>query len=118
MAGLLTPPDILNLPEYRVLQVDDSGPDYHIRAETIAPPAACIHCCGSDMVRYGHREQLIHDLPIHGKRVGISIDTRRYRCKDCRKTFYEPLPAVDEKRRMTTRLVNWLGEHSARKTFT
>lgn len=110
--------DILNLPEYRVLQVDDSGPDYHIRAETITPLTACIHCGATSFVRYGHREQLIHDLPIHGKRVGISIDTRRYRCKDCRKTFYEPLPAVDEKRRMTTRLVNWLGEHSARKTFT
>ena len=114
---MATPPDILNLPEFRVLQVDDSGPDYHIRAETIAPPAACIHCGAASFVRYGHREQLIHDLPSHGKRVGISIDTRRYRCKDCRKTFYEPLPAVDEKRRMTTRLVNWLGEHSARKTF-
>ena len=110
-------PDILNLPEYRVLQVDDSGPDYHILAETIAPPVVCIHCGAASLVRYGHREQLIHDLPIHGKRVGISVDTRRYRCKDCRKTFYEPLPAVDERRRMTTRLVNWLGEHSARKTF-
>lgn len=111
------PPDILNLPEYRVLQVDDSGPDYHLRAKTISPPTACIHCGSADMVRYGHREQLIHDLPIHGKRVGIGIDTRRYRCKDCGKTFYEPLPAVDEKRRMTTRLVDWLGEHSARRTF-
>ena len=112
------PSDILNLPEYRVLQVDDSGPDYHIRAETISPPTACIHCVTTSLVGYGHREQLIHDLPIHGKRVGINVDTRRYRCKGCRKTFYESLPAVDEKRRMTTRLVNWLGEHSARKTFT
>jgi transposase len=60
---------------------------------------------------------LIHDLPIHGRRVGITINTRRYRCKHCCKTFYEPLPAVDEKRRMTTRLVKWLGEHSARQTF-
>ncbi|MGE4271091.1 MAG: ISL3 family transposase [Acidithiobacillus sp.] len=110
--------DILNLPGYRVLHVDDSGPDYHIRAETIAPPATCIHCGATALVRYGRREQLIHDLPIHGKRVGISVDTRRYRCKGCRKTFYEPLPAMDEKRRMTTRLANWLGEHSARKTFT
>ena len=111
------PPDILNLPEYRALQVDDSGPDYHIRAEAIIPPAVCIHCGAASLVRYGHREQLIHDLPIHGKRVGISIDTRRYRCKNCSKTFYEHLPAVDEKRRMTTRLVNWLGEQSTRKTF-
>ena len=115
--GPLTPPNILNLPEYRVLQVDDTGPDYHIRAETILPPTTCNHCGATSLVGYGHREQLIHDLPIHGKRVGINIDTRRYRCKDCRKTFYESLPAVDEKRRMTTRLVNWLGEHSARRTF-
>ena len=118
MHGQSTPADILNLPEYRALQVDDSGPDYHIRAETIVSPDACIHCGAASLVRYGHREQLIHDLPIHGKCVGISVDTRRYRCKTCRKTFYEPLPAVDEKRRMTNRLVNWLGEHSARKTFT
>lgn len=109
--------DILNLSEYCVLQVEDSGPDYLIRAQTINPPTTCIHCGDTSLVGYGHREQLIHDLPIHGKRVGIGIDTRRYRCKGCRKTFYEPLPAVDERRRMTTRLVRWLGEHSVRKTF-
>ena len=39
----------------------------------------------------------VKDLPMHAKRVGIYVDTRRYRCHACRKTFYEVLPDVNAK---------------------
>jgi hypothetical protein len=45
---------------------------------------------------------------MHGRRVGLYIDTRRYRCRDWGITFYEPLPGLDEKRLMTKRLVQWM----------
>ena len=35
---------------------------------------------------------MVKDLPMHGKRVGIYVNTRRYRCRECNKTFYEPCP--------------------------
>ena len=110
-------PDLLNLSSYRVLQVEDADGDYQIKAETLSPPGRCVHCGSIDLVGFGRREQWIRDLPIHGKRVGIAVDTRRFRCKSCGRTFYEPLPAVDDKRLMTTRLKRWLEKKSLRHPF-
>ncbi len=109
--------DILNLPSYRVLQVEGADGDYQIKAETISPPDRCVHCGSGPLVGFGRREQWIRDLPIHGKRVGIAVNTRRFRCKSCGRTFYEPLPAVDDKRLMTTRLKTWLEKKSLRHPF-
>lgn len=54
---------------------------------------------------------------MHGKRVGIYVDTRRFQCLHCNKTFYELLPDVDEKRKMTSRLVQWVGKQAISRTF-
>jgi transposase-like protein len=54
---------------------------------------------------------------MHGKRVGIYVDTRRYKCRACGKTFYERLPDADGKRAMTNRLVQWLGVQSIKRPF-
>nr|EES51842.1 MAG: transposase [Leptospirillum ferrodiazotrophum] len=110
-------PDLLNLSSDRVLQVEDADGDDQIKAETLSPPGRCVHCGSIDLVGFGRREQWIRDLPIHGKRVGIAVDTRRFRCKSCGRTFYEPLPAVDDKRLMTTRLKTWLEKKSLRPPF-
>ena len=104
--------DILNLPSYRVLQVEDTDEDYHIKIETVSPPECCIHCGSNALVGFGRREHWIRDLPIHGRRVGLSVDTWRFRCKSCGKTFYEPLPNVDSKRSLTVRLKTWLEKRS------
>jgi len=54
---------------------------------------------------------------MHGRRVGLYIDTRRYQCRTCNKTFYEALPEVDERRSMTRRLTVWMGKQAIRRTF-
>ena len=110
-------PDLLNLSSYRLLKVEDADGDYQITAETLSPPDRCAHCGSGPLVGFGRREQWIRDLPIHGKRVGITIDTRRFRCKSCGRTFYERLPALDDKRLMTTRLKTWLEQKSLRHPF-
>jgi hypothetical protein len=38
------PANILNLPEYTVLAVDQTEHDYHIRAETKYAPVRCPDC--------------------------------------------------------------------------
>ncbi len=111
------PANLLNLSAYRVLHVETNDHDYHIDAETIAPPTACPHCQASAIQGFGRREQMVKDLPMHGKRVGVYVTTRRYRCKACRKTFYEALPDVDDKRLMTRRLVDWIGRQAIKRTF-
>lgn len=111
------PANILNLSAYHVTRVDQGDHDYHVKAEIKAPLKECMHCRSNSIVGFGRREQLVRDLPSHGKRVGIYVDTRRFRCRVCSKTFYEPLPAVDARRPMTSRLIKWVGKQAIKRTF-
>lgn len=112
------PANILNLSTYEVTHIDENEHDYHVTAAVKALPIACVHCHSTNIRGFGRREQLIRDLPMHGKRVGVYVDTRRYQCQSCNKTFYAPLPDIDEKRKMTKRLVEWIGKQAITRTFT
>lgn len=111
------PTNILNLPSYIVLAVDQNDHDYHIKVEIKQPPSNCPLCHSDNLVGFGRREQMLKDLPMHGRRVGIYLNTRRMQCRGCNKTFSEPLPEVDERRAMTKRLVDWIGKQSVKRTF-
>lgn len=111
------PANILHLPAYVVTNLVENEHDYHIDAEAKQHPTTCQNCGSPDIVGFGRNEQLVRDLTIHGKRVGIYVDTRRYQCRACKKTFYERLPDVDGKRMMTSRLVKWMGEQSIKRPF-
>ena len=111
------PANILNLAAYAVTGIEENEYDYHIRAEALKPPIACPHCQSDNLVGFGRREQRVRDLPMHGRRVGLYVDTRRYQCRACSKTFYEALPEVDEKRLMTQRLTAWIGKQAIKRTF-
>lgn len=111
------PANILNLPAYAVIALEHNDHDYHIDAEVKQPPVECPMCHSSNLVGFGRREQMVKDLPIHGKRVGIYVSTRRMQCRACNKTFSEVLPEVDERRSMTKRLVDWIGKTAVKRTF-
>lgn len=111
------PANILNLPAYTVTAVDENEHDYHINAEVKAPPVECPMCHSTNLVGFGRREQLVKDLPMHGRRVGIYVSTRRMQCRGCNKTFSESLPEVDEHRTMTRRLIEWIGKQAVKRTF-
>lgn len=112
------PANILNLVDYTVLSVENTDHDYHIKAETKTIPNQCPTCNSKSIVSFGRREQLIKDLPMHGRRVGIYVSTRRMKCTSCTKTFSEVLPDVDDKRAMTKRLLEWIGKQAIKRTFT
>ncbi|WP_146038933.1 ISL3 family transposase [Sulfobacillus sp. hq2] len=107
----------MNLPRYTITAFEETDDAYHVAAEIPERPAACPHCAHGGFVRFGHREQWIRDLPMHGKRVRLYLRTRRFRCKSCHRTFYETLPDVNDKRLMTQRLVTWLGPQAMRRPF-
>lgn len=109
--------NLLNLPDFKVQRVEESDHDYHVYAEASNPPGGCNACGSVRVIGHGRNEQVIRDLPTHGKRLAIYVDTRRWRCQDCGKTFMETLPAVNTKREMTDRLVKWIGQQSLRRTF-
>lgn len=111
------PANILNLPDYKVVRVEENDHDYHITAEVSNPPTVCVDCGSDRLIGHGRNERVIRDMPTHGKRTAIYVDTRRWRCVDCGKTFMETLPAVNAKREMTERLTRWIGQQSLKRTF-
>lgn len=109
--------NILNWPDYNVSQVNESEHDYQVYAEQKYPPPFCIHCHTSNIVGFGKRTEILMDTPMHGKRVGIHLNRKRYKCQSCNKTFYEPVSRKDDKRRMTKRLIEYIERESQKRTF-
>lgn len=107
----------LNLPQYRVLKVDEDEHDYHVYAEVAQPVKVCRHCGSIKVVKWGGAELVFRDLPAQGKRVSLYVRTQRLRCEDCERTAFEPLPALADGRRMTRRLVAWIGVQSLKRVF-
>lgn len=111
--------NILNWPHWEVIRVEEVGPDYRIVARPLTPPTACIFCGTIGQLRpYGARAQRFMDLPVHAKRTGILVERRRFDCQACGKTFIEPLADMDEKHRMTKRLLQFVRAEGFRRTFT
>lgn len=108
--------DFLHLPALSTQAVHDLGDHYHVEAVGSVTPTVCLYCFGL-LHRHGSQKQTYMDCPSHGKRVLIGIERKRYRCKECRKTLFEPLPDIDPKRQATTRLIRYIESHCLRKTF-
>ena len=111
------PANILNLPSYTVTALQENDHDYHIDAVATDRLECCPHCQSNNLVSFDRREQMVKDLPMQGKRVGLYVETKRFQCRSCDKTFYESLPDVDEKRMMTSRLTTWVGKQAIKHTF-
>lgn len=110
--------NLLNLPGYTVTAVQEAEHDYHVTAEVSNPPSICSACRSDRLIGHGRTDQVIRDLPTHGKRMAIYVAPRRWRCQACGKTVTELLPGVNAKREMTDRLVTWIGQQSLKRTFT
>lgn len=111
----------LNLPGWDVTDVKQGKHDYVVQARYTPEPKDCPHCnqggLFGSLYRHGGSEQLVMDLPSHGKRVGIKLYRRRYRCKNCLRTFPQPIPDVEEGKQMTRRLVRYIEQESIRRPF-
>lgn len=112
--------DMLNLPNLQIKDMKEFEDDYRFLVESISPPPS--HCpkCGTvpNLYKHGTKEQLFFDLPMHAKRVGLTIKRQRYKCRECEGTFFEELPNIDESRSVTIRLIDWIQQASLEKTFT
>jgi transposase len=114
--------NILNLPGWTVTDVKTGANDYRVEATYDTEPTACPHCASQGRMfgaiyRHGGKAQLIMDLPAHGKRMGVNLYRKRYRCRDCLRTFPQPLPDVEDRSSMTRRLVAYIEKESIRRTF-
>jgi transposase len=110
--------NILGWTHWRILSVKEHEHDYQITAEQEAVNLCCPHCSSSRLYRHEIKHQLFMDIPIRGRRTGIQVVRKRYRCRDCNRTFFEPLNDMNEHHFMTKRLVLYIAQEALRKTFT
>lgn len=109
--------DFLDLPSLEQQSVQEDMDDYQVEASRKESPLSCPQCSGHCLVGYGRKRQLFMDTPVGGKRVGIWVDRRRFRCKTCDRTFMEPLPDMDDHRQATSRLIRFIERQSLTRTF-
>ncbi len=109
--------NILNLPNWNIIEVKESPHDYHITAKYLPQPNICVWCNSPEFYKFGMKKQVFMDLPHHGKRTGIAVHRQRFRCRACERTFSEPLPDMDEQCTATKRLVAYIERESLTKTF-
>src|SRR5699024_5700450 len=112
--------NMLNLPNFRILDMKESEYDYRFLVESTAlSPSHCPKCGTiANLYKHGKKQQLFFDMPMHAKRVGIYVNRQRYKCRDCNETFFENLAEMDVNRTVTNRLIDWIQEESLEKPFT
>lgn len=92
-------------PEWTVLAVREVGDDvYEVDATYGVAPDSCLKC-GVVGQLYKHGTKVIRyvDAPVHGRQTFVNVKRARYRCRECQATFMQPLPDMDDDRRMTVR---------------
>ncbi len=112
--------DLLGLSDIYILTKHEHGEDICLEVETKEGQKPSCHSCAQDdqVYRHGTRQQLVMDLPMHNKRVGLKLTRRRWRCKACKTTFFQPLEWLDDTRRMTRRLVEFIQGEALLRPFT
>ncbi len=111
------PNDILNLPHVLAVGVEQLETHYVVSAVGGVEPTACPHCGSEALHRHGTKLQSFMDTPMHGKRVELSFERKRFRCTACGKTLLDSLPSMDSKRQMTSRLVTYIEQRCIQSTF-
>lgn len=109
--------NILNLPDWNVLKVEETEHDYVVTAEPKKQVTACHHCLSKDLRRFGKKKPFFLHLPAHGKRVGIRAEIQRYKCASCGKILQQPATDIDETRNATVPLLRFIEKQSMEKTF-
>lgn len=112
--------DILNLPKWDVTELEEGHDEYTIKARYTVLPTVCLSCgvINPRLHRYGTKQQPFRDLPIHGKKVRLLVQRKKWKCLECSRTFFEQLSDLDDHHRSTKRLVGWVQQKALERTFT
>lgn len=111
--------NLIGLNGWNTLPHKENAHDILIPAEYPVIPTVCVRCgiVEPSLKRHGIQRQRFMDTPMAGKRVGLVVKRQRYKCLECGGTFFQPLPDVDDKRRMTRRLLEYVQQRSLERTF-
>lgn len=107
----------ITIPGLQILDVAEMPHVYQVCAQATPAPLSCPYCRAADPLRFGTMTNQCTDLPRHGKAVVIRLLRQRYRCRQCRRTFLEPVAPVDARHRATTRLIAYIQRAALTRTF-
>lgn len=117
-------PNILNLPAWEILEVQQVDDGQAVKCEFTRHPYTCPHCgvVAPRVTVHQYHDQIFNDVPHHGMRTALVVHRRRYKCLECSKdgrvrVFLQELDDMDETHKATKRLVSWIAEESLRESF-
>lgn len=112
--------NILGFTSVEVDHVEEQDGNRLVIARHIEEPRTCPKCGTYEarLYRHGTQDQVIMDTPAQGQRVGIRLTRQRWRCRECGGTFWGDYEIIDETKRMTVRLRQFIERESLRRTFT
>lgn len=89
-----------------------------IDAEFTALPESCPKC-GVVGRLYGHGPKTVfyRDAPAFGKQIKLKVAVKRFKCRECGKTFMQPLPDMHPNRQLTMRCVEHLREQCVTRSY-
>ena len=101
----------LGLPQTGVIsqEISPEGPLRVVVGRT-TEQETCPRCGQVATKRHDARRRVKADAPIGGRAVTLVVVRRRFRCFTCRRPFSEPEPICGERRRLTCRLREQLGQ--------
>jgi hypothetical protein len=108
---------LLNLEGWQLIVSKEDEHDVVIYAVTTAKPEQCSSCGApaSKLKLWGYTKlAFFYDSPIRAKRTRLYYRAQRFRCsnildgRECEHTTRQPLPEIDENRRATCRLVQYI----------
>ncbi len=108
----------LNLPEFKIISIEENGDDVLFNVEPINPNTNCPECGSSDTVLYGSYNRFVRDLNSFEKRVAIRIFSSKHKCKNCGHHFVEEYKSIESQRRITKRLKEKIRKDALHRKFT
>lgn len=76
---------------------------YLWEVEKLRSEQACLRCGSVNTVRAGKCTTFVREEPVRQVSLWLKIHKHRIYCKDCKKTFAEPVPGIWPKKRSTQR---------------
>lgn len=91
-----------------VKKVFDNEKTKSILIEMQKKPHKCPCCKSDNVIIHDYRKQIIKDIPAFGKSTLLILRKRRFKCKDCSKSFFEDNNWLPRYHRITNRLAAYI----------
>jgi transposase len=95
--------NLLNLPGVLVEDIQQTEDTLILFVKSDRKTAICPRCGQKSHHLHQNQRHLVKDLPIGNRAVFLSVNRRRFKCKNCQKPFSEILDFVPEKKSFTHR---------------